>query len=193
MTVLALDTTSRHRAVVVLATRSGAPVGSRALAGGRLDTRLAAVLAEFAAPDLEAVVVATGPGSYTGVRTGMAAALAMAHTRGIPLHGAGSLEVVAAAAELDAPVWIAVDAGRQAVYAARCARRGGRVVCGAPERLSAAELADRAGAEPVASADPLGIAGARAVDPVAALAAAVPQALSRPPLALAGLTATYIA
>ena len=42
-----------------------------------------------------AVVVVTGPGTYTGVRAGMAAALGVAHARNLPLHGVGSLEVVA--------------------------------------------------------------------------------------------------
>ncbi len=42
-----------------------------------------------------AVVVVTGPGTYTGVRAGMAGALGVAQARNLPLYGVGSLEVVA--------------------------------------------------------------------------------------------------
>jgi hypothetical protein len=59
-----------------------------------------------------------------------------------------------------------------------------------PRRITAAEAA-RSGA-PLVSLDALGVAGARRGDPAAALAGAVPLALSRPPLATAGLRGTYL-
>ena len=55
-------------------------------------------LAELGVSGLEAVVVVTGPGSYTGLRAGMAAGLGLAHALGIPLHGVSSLEVAARSA-----------------------------------------------------------------------------------------------
>ena len=60
------------------------------------------MLGRFLARVDGAVVVVTGPGTYTGVRAGMAAALGIAHARGLPLHGIGSLEVVASAATPEA-------------------------------------------------------------------------------------------
>lgn len=45
--------------------------------------------------DLERVIVAHGPGSYTGVRIGVATAKTLAWTLNIPIAGVSSLEVVA--------------------------------------------------------------------------------------------------
>ncbi len=50
-----------------------------------------------AAPDLEQIIVGTGPGSYTGVRVGIAAALGISLARGIPVCGANSLSALAVA------------------------------------------------------------------------------------------------
>ncbi len=84
-------------------------------------------------------MVLTGPGSYSGVRAGMAAALGVASARHLPLHGAGNLLAVAAAAKPgDGEAIVAVaDAGRGGVYLARFVGRGGR-----PEQVSDVERHD---------------------------------------------------
>ena len=50
---------------------------------------------------LEAVAVATGPGSYTGLRIGVAVAKGLALARHIPLIGIPTLDIIAAAQPLD--------------------------------------------------------------------------------------------
>ena len=63
--------------------------------------------------DLAVVAAARGPGSFTGLRVGLAAARGLAFALGLPLYGVGSLEVVAAGlAPSPWPVRAVLDAGR---------------------------------------------------------------------------------
>lgn len=63
--------------------------------------------------DMTGVVVARGPGSFTGVRVALSVAKGIAAGRGIPLWGISSLDVVAAAAgPTRMPVRAVVEAGR---------------------------------------------------------------------------------
>lgn len=76
-------------------------------------------------PDqISAVAVAAGPGSFTGIRVGLAAARAFALAWGLPCSGVSSLAVLALAARGenretigDAPFLAAIDASRGQVYA----------------------------------------------------------------------------
>lgn len=68
---------------------------------------------------IEGIAVSSGPGSFTGVRIGMALAQGLAYARSIPLAGVMTLEALAHAAGQFCPVvCAAVAAGRGLVYAA---------------------------------------------------------------------------
>jgi tRNA threonylcarbamoyl adenosine modification protein YeaZ len=190
--VLAIDTASRRRLLVLRAGRGGEAAAVRSGDGVAALPWLDRAIGELGVSGLEAVVVVTGPGSYTGLRAGMAAGLGLAHALGIPLHGVSSLEVAAwGAPEGGAETLALVEAGRGAAYAGRFFRREGSVeMIGDPCRVSLATVA--AGDPPPVSLDALGLPGVRRVDPGRALAAAIPAALGRPPLQLAGLAATYL-
>lgn len=73
--------------------------------------------------DLDRLAVTTGPGSFTGVRTGIAAARALALAAGLPVCSVSSLELMAhvATARLGtalqgASLAIAIDARRDEIY-----------------------------------------------------------------------------
>jgi tRNA threonylcarbamoyl adenosine modification protein YeaZ len=193
VSVIAIDSSSRAAALVLRTTAEGRVLDSRELPGGELDRRLPGALAAVLAGDVEAVVVLTGPGSYSGVRAGMAAALGVAGARGLPLHGLGTLAAVAAAASMpDGGQFSAVaDAGRGGVYVARFERRGPATVQVSAVRRSAADDVD--GRRPLFATVPIAGLVAELIDPVRALAAAVPVAMGLPQLEAAGLSATHAA
>ena len=67
--------------------------------------------------DLDRIVVAQGPGSYTGLRVAVATAKTLAYTLNIELVGVSSLYALAAAADFDGLVVPIMDARRNNVYA----------------------------------------------------------------------------
>lgn len=62
---------------------------------------------------VEGIVVGTGPGSFTGLRMGLAAARALSFALEIPLAGVSTLDVLAAGAPGAVPV---IDARRREVF-----------------------------------------------------------------------------
>ncbi len=193
-TVLAVDTASRRRALCVLAGDGGVLLAARQLEGRQLDRSLPAALAELLARGVpDAVAVVMGPGSYTGLRVGIAAALGLAHARDLPLHGVAALEVVARAAPAEARLVEAVaDAGRGALYVARYEREGAALrLRQAPRRVETASWSPAAGHVAVGFD---AVPGAMHCEDraAAALAESAVAALRQPPLPRAGLEPLYL-
>ncbi|HHS97336.1 MAG TPA: tRNA (adenosine(37)-N6)-threonylcarbamoyltransferase complex dimerization subunit type 1 TsaB [Chloroflexi bacterium] len=129
--LLAIDTATRTAS---LALHDGGQVRYEATweAGRRhtvqLAPRLFAALEDLGlgAEDLTAVAVTTGPGSFTGLRVGMALAKGLSMARNLPLVGIPTLDVVAAAQGRDRRPLIAVlQAGRGRICTATYRWRNG--------------------------------------------------------------------
>lgn len=68
--------------------------------------------------DLEGIVVSKGPGSYTGLRIGVATAKTLSYTLNIPVYSVSSLMALAATVRMHEFLLVPViDARRNAVYA----------------------------------------------------------------------------
>jgi tRNA threonylcarbamoyl adenosine modification protein YeaZ len=80
--------------------------------------------------ELTGLVVGTGPGSFTGLRMGLAAARGLALALDLPVAGVSTLAALAAGSPGALPV---IDAGRREVFTLS---DGGEYVCGMPQALS---------------------------------------------------------
>lgn len=74
--------------------------------------------------DVQAVAVSRGPGTFTGLRIGVASAIAWARAAGIPLIATSTLEAVAEGVEADGLVCPTLDARRGEVAGALFERHG---------------------------------------------------------------------
>jgi tRNA threonylcarbamoyl adenosine modification protein YeaZ len=66
--------------------------------------------------DVSAVAVGVGPGPFTGLRVGIAAAKMFAEGVSAPIYGVGSLDAIAFANPLEQPTLILTDARRSEVF-----------------------------------------------------------------------------
>jgi tRNA threonylcarbamoyladenosine biosynthesis protein TsaB len=92
------------------------------------------------AGDVEAVAVAAGPGSFTGVRIGVAAAKGVAWGGEIPLYGVSTLEAMALGLGISEGYVLAVmDARRNQVYTALFQAEAGSLTRLCPDRAISLE------------------------------------------------------
>jgi tRNA threonylcarbamoyladenosine biosynthesis protein TsaB len=138
--ILGLDTATASTAVALWAPggpeierRDDPPLGARPAHAGRLLLLVEEVLAAAAADwhAVERIAVGVGPGSFTGLRLGIATARGLAQARDLPLVGVSSLAALAVGADL-----AVIDARRGEVFAAAPGGFG-------PVALKPEELAER--------------------------------------------------
>ena len=134
MLILGIDTASRKGSIALA--RSGQPVADARLDEGGahardLVDRIDALLrgSQVRTDALDGIAVSIGPGSFMGVRIGMATGKGLAYSLGIGLLGMSTLEalartVLSVAATTDKPICPAIGAGRGEVYAALFKKEG---------------------------------------------------------------------
>ncbi len=107
-----------------------------------LVTTIARVMDAAGLARVEAILVDIGPGSFTGVRIGVAAARALGLAWGVPVHGCTAAALVAARAFANdaalACVTVSLDAGRGQSYRQDMARdfKAGPIVITAAEAVA---------------------------------------------------------
>lgn len=162
MLLLSLETSSPICAVALHHLTDGRLLGQAELRLEKSHSTHLTVLIEqlianagYALADLGAVAVSDGPGSYTGLRIGAAAAKGLCFALDVPLLAVGTLPALAhqvagrvprAAAYLFAPM---LDARRQEVYTALYRADGTEVLAPTNLVLDAASLAEQLAAQPV--------------------------------------------
>jgi tRNA threonylcarbamoyladenosine biosynthesis protein TsaB len=197
MSVLSLDTAGPDPSVAVL---SGGRLFEEALpAGGRASEELLPAIARaFASAGeeltgCERIAVCAGPGSFTGVRVGLATAWGIARAVGVPIEAVSTLEALADAARAWGSSRVAafLDAGRGELVGAiidLTETRARALV--PPSRLAAADAVRFAAGAPIAALPRTLVApDGRALS--ASLAASLAFAAARAPREGSGLSAIY--
>ena len=150
MKILAFETSAKAASVALL--EKGKLLGESYQNTGLTHSQTLMVMAEdllkacnLTAKDVEAVAVAAGPGSFTGVRIGVAAAKGFAWGAELPCYGVSTLEAMARNLGIyQGYVVPAMDARRSQVYTAIFhAQKGALTRVEADMAISLAELGER--------------------------------------------------
>jgi tRNA threonylcarbamoyladenosine biosynthesis protein TsaB len=129
MLILAIDTSGKQGSIALV--RAGEPTAEAGdfevieiapLAGGTFSAQLIPQVAEllssngFMKTAFGAFAVVSGPGSFTGLRIGLAAVKALAEVLAKPIAAVSLLEVCVLASAAQGKIMAALDAGRTEVY-----------------------------------------------------------------------------
>ena len=133
MLILAFETSAKAASVAL--TENGKLLGESYQNTGLTHSQTLMVMAEDTlkqcgktATDVQAVAVAAGPGSFTGVRIGVAAAKGFAWGKELPCYGVSTLEAMAESLGVyDGMVCACMDARRNQVYNAVFSAQSGEL------------------------------------------------------------------
>ena len=126
MLILAADTSGKYGSLALASSDAGDQVTVLdvvALEGGTFSAQMvpqiAGLLGRFghSSKDVGGFAAASGPGSFTGLRVGLAAIKGLAEVTGAPIAAVSLLQVVAAALPERGRALACMDAGRGEIYA----------------------------------------------------------------------------
>ena len=116
MTILAISTSSPALSIALVEGAHVLACRHELIGRGHAEALVPAIADLLAGRRADAIIVDIGPGSYTGIRIGIAAARALGLAWGVPVHGVSALSLVAVQALAADPalnsVFALIDAGR---------------------------------------------------------------------------------
>lgn len=124
MLILGIDTSGKNGGVTLAeaAAQNFRVLGSNAIAGGTFSAQLVPTVAalleknEFGIRAVDGFAVASGPGSFTGLRVGLSAIKGLAEVLQKPIVTVSILEALAALSPANGTVMAVLDAGRTEVF-----------------------------------------------------------------------------
>jgi tRNA threonylcarbamoyladenosine biosynthesis protein TsaB len=124
MLILAIDTSGKSGGITLAEgdAHSFRVLESSPIAGGTFSAQLVPAIAsllkkhDFAAKDIGGLAVASGPGSFTGLRVGLSAVKGLAEALGTPIATVSLLEALACSSRAPGRVAAALDAGRSEIF-----------------------------------------------------------------------------
>ena len=149
MRILAFESSAKAASVAVL--QDGILLGEYYQNSGQTHSRTLMQMAnnllencDLSVRDIDSVAVASGPGSFTGIRIGVSAAKGFAWGRELPVYGVSTLEAMAALhASFEGVICASMDARRSQVYNALFRCHEGEIERITEDRaISLEELAD---------------------------------------------------
>jgi len=149
MLLLIADTSGPHGSVALAGSDSEGHfslIEAASLTGGAFSAELVPQIAGLLArnhlskAEIDGFVVASGPGSFTGLRVGLAAIKGLAEILNKPIVAVSLLEVAAVQPQNDGRVVAALDAGRQQAYVGEYEVSGGDTTLISERLLSRDEL-----------------------------------------------------
>jgi tRNA threonylcarbamoyladenosine biosynthesis protein TsaB len=170
MLLLAIDTSGKQGSIALARAGDGEElevIESVALAGGTFSAQLIPQIAEllshhgFSKFDIGGFAVAAGPGSFTGLRIGLAAVKALAEVLQKPIAAVSLLQVCAMMSGVQGKVMAALDAGRGDVYLGEYGGPFGADGARREHMLSRAEFLEQAKGWTVVSPDAVWVEAAK--------------------------------
>ena len=162
MLIVAVDTSGKSGglALVSFAADRTAVLEIVPLTGGSFSAELVPQIAgllsrhQLAKSDIEGLAVVSGPGSFTGLRVGLAAVKALGEVLSIPIATVSILQALAFSAGAEGRILALTDAGRQELCAGFYEVDGDGALLLGEQLLSPEELKLLTGAHLVVTADP---------------------------------------
>ena len=161
MLVLGVDTSGKNGSIALARLEQGTPrtVEVVALEGGTFSAQLVPEISELlqrhrlTKRNIDAFAVVSGPGSFTGLRVGLAAIKALAEILQKPIAAVSLLEAVAQISGSEGDVLAALDAGRGEVYVAGVRTSGRRSTVRDQHLLTFAEFVSSSGNRQIVTPD----------------------------------------